>query len=71
MLYHLELKAESWDEERQQWMVQTTNHNVAAVSRKHALNKALKLAPHILMAAKDRENDGWPTEWSAKLLEPT
>jgi hypothetical protein len=44
MLYHLNLKIEAFHKPTETWHVYESKHGLRAVSRKHALDKGLKVA---------------------------
>lgn len=69
MLYTLSLKFEAFHKPTQTWHVHETKHGLKAVSRKHALDKGLKVVM-ALPGFKDRDgHEDWQVDASATILE--
>lgn len=55
--------------ERDMFLTNSVIHNVRAVSRKHALNKALSMSPKVMPIIRDLEAEGIPVTIEAKFLD--
>jgi len=71
--YHLKIQADAYNPGTESWLrSHTTTATVRAVSRKHALNKAIANAPKYLGVLHDwnhTDNDHLQVEVTATLLE--
>jgi hypothetical protein len=69
MHYTLRLTVEAWHRPTETWHVASSRHGLRAVSRKHAINKGLKVAQS-WPAFQDRaEHADWNVTATAELLE--
>jgi hypothetical protein len=70
MLYKLKFQSNCFHRPTQNWHCHEVTHNVAAVSRKHALNKALELLPRLIISHADREtHPDWQCEREVTILD--
>jgi hypothetical protein len=66
MHYTLALRVEGWHKPTEKWHVHDQRHGVRAVSRKHAINKGLKVATSLPCYTDRVDHPDWDvTAWAS------
>ena len=69
MLYTLDLKIEAFHKPTEKWHIYETKHGLRAVSRKHALDKGLKVVRAMPGFADRDGHEDWKVYGEAKITE--